>query len=395
MELLLVSHKYPPATGGMEKQSFELIKGLSRLTKVHSIVYEGQESRLSFFLKLEKRIKRMLVANPAISMIHYNDGLLAAASLHHNSYKHLKRSVTFHGLDVVFPSTIYQRIIFPKFNNFDLVFAVSTATEAACKARGIAGDKIVLVKNGVDVASRVPANREDVDKRLFEQYGQNFSGKRLLIAIGRPVKRKGFSWFISQVLPLLEPEVMLLLIGPVQENHSRSTRLIQRLPAFFRERVELFLGYPSDETALRKLLDHPNPRVIRTGKLPLSEMNQLLAVADAFIMPNIYVPGDMEGFGLVCLEACMQGARVFAAASGGITDAIVDQGNGTLLPSGDEKSWAAALNASLTSKEPWPLSAEQIIDFTADNFSWRKMSEEYFQHFSRLNNQAIDLASRN
>lgn len=395
MELLLVSHKYPPATGGMEKQSFELIKGLSCLTKVHTIVYEGQESRLSFFLKLEKRIKRMLVANPAISMIHYNDGLLAAANLHHNSYKHLKRSVTFHGLDVVFPSTMYQRIIFPKFNNFDLVFAVSTATEAACKARGIAGDKIVVVKNGVDVASRVPANREDVDKRLFEQYGQDFSGKRLLIAIGRPVKRKGFSWFISQVLPLLEPEVMLLLIGPVQENRSGSTRLIERLPAFLRDKVELFLGYPSDETALRNILDHHNPRVIRTGKLPLNEMNQLLAVADAFIMPNIEVPGDMEGFGLVCLEAGMQGARVFAAASGGITDAIIDQRNGTLLPSGDEKSWAAALNASLTSKEPWPLSAEQIINFTADNFSWRKMSEEYFQHFSRLSNQTIDLASRN
>ena len=252
-----------------------------------------------------------------------------------------------------------------------------------------------MVKNGVVVASRVLANREDVDKRLSEQYGQDFSGKRLLIAIGRPVKRKGFSWFISQVLPLLEPEVMLLLIGPVQENRSRSTRLIQRLPAFLREKVELFLGYPSDETALCSLLKQGNPKFIRTGKLPLSEMNQLLAVADAFIMPNIYVPGDMEGFGLVCLEACMQGARVFAAASGGITDAIVDQGNGTLIPSGDEKSWAAALNASLTSKEPWPLSAEQIINFTADNFSWRKMSEEYFQHFSRLNNQAIDLASRN
>ena len=383
MELLLVTHKYPPATGGMEKQSFELIKGLSYLTKVHTIVYEGQESRLSFFLKLEKRIKKMVDAHPAISIIHYNDGLLAAASLHHRVYQHLKRSVTFHGLDVVFPSRIYQRIIFPKFNKFDLVFAVSTATAAACEARAIAGDKIVVVKNGVDVASRVPANRDDINELLSERYGHDFSKKKLLIAIGRPVKRKGFSWFISEVLPLLEPEVMLLLIGPVQEKHSLSTRLIQRLPSFLRDKIELFLGYPSDETALQNLLKQTNPNVIRTGKLPLNEMNQLLAVADAFLMPNIEVPGDMEGFGLVCLEACMQGARVFAAASGGITDAIVDQGNGTLLPSGDEKSWAAALNASLSNKNPGPLNAEQIIKFTTDNFSWKKMSEEYFQHFSR------------
>lgn len=386
MELLLVTHKYPPSTGGMEKQSFELIKGLSSLTKVHTIVYEGKESRLSFFLKMGKRIKQMLIANPAISIIHYNDGLIAAASLHHNSYKHLKRSVTFHGLDVLFPSLIYQRMIFPKFNKFDLVFAVSSATAAACKARGIADNKIVVIKNGVDVASRVPANRDDIKVLLSERYGHDFSKKKLLIAIGRPVKRKGFSWFISQVLPLLEPDVMLLLIGPVQENNAFSTRLIQGLPSFLRDKVELFLGYPTDETALRKLLKQPNSRVIRTGKLPLNKMNQLLAVADAFLMPNIEVPGDMEGFGLVCLEACMQGARVFAAASGGITDAIVDQGNGTLLPSGDEKSWAAALNASLSNKNPGPLDAEQIIKFTTDNFSWKKMSEEYFQHFSRLCN---------
>lgn len=386
MELLLVTHKYPPATGGMEKQSYELIKGLSCLTKVHTIVYEGQESRLSFFLKLEKRIKRILLANPAISMIHYNDGLLAAASLHHNSYKHLKRSVTFHGLDVVFPSRIYQKVIFPKFNKFNLVFAVSNATAIACQVRGIEGSKIEVVKNGVDVASRVLANREHIDELLTEKYRQDFSGKRLLIAIGRPVKRKGFSWFISKVLPLLEPEVIVLLIGPVQGKSSLSIRLIQSLPAFLRDKIELFLGYPSDETALRSFLKHHKPNVIRTGKLPLNEMNQLLAVADAFIMPNIEVQGDMEGFGLVCLEACMQGARVFAAASGGITDAIVDQRNGTLLPPGDEKSWAAILNKSLSGKDSSPLSAEQIIKFTTDNFSWKKMSEEYFQHFSNLNN---------
>jgi glycosyltransferase involved in cell wall biosynthesis len=386
MELLLVSHKYPPATGGMEKQSFELIKGLSGLTTVHTIVYDGQESRLHFFLLLQKRIKQMLILNPAISIIHYNDGLMAAASLWHGGYKHLKRTVTFHGLDVVFPSLIFQRLIFPRFNNFDLIFAVSSATAAACKVRGIASEKTVVVKNGVDVTTGKPAKRPDIDQALSHKYDLNFIGKRLLIAIGRPVKRKGFSWFISEVLPLLDEDVILLLIGPVQETQSFSTRLLQRLPSFLKDKIELFLGAPSDEAALRKLLEQPGQarQVIRTGKLPLPEMNQLLSVADAFIMPNIEVSGDMEGFGLVCLEACMQGAKVFASASGGITDAIVDQKNGTLLPPGDKNSWSAALNSALSGKDLGKLHAEQIIEFTKSQFSWKKMSEEYFQHFSKL-----------
>jgi phosphatidylinositol alpha-1,6-mannosyltransferase len=193
-------------------------------------------------------------------------------------------------------------------------------------------------------------------------------------------------------MPLLEADVILLLIGPVQEKRSFSTRLVQRLPSFLKDKIELFLGSPSDEAALCKLLQHQveSLRVLRTGKLPLLEMNQLLSVADAFIMPNIEVPGDMEGFGLVCLEACMQGAKVFASASGGITDAIVDQKNGILLPPGDKERWSAALNSALSGIDLSQLRAEQIIHFTTSRFSWEKMSEEYFQQFSKLSSTDAD-----
>jgi glycosyltransferase involved in cell wall biosynthesis len=386
MELLLVSHKYPPATGGMEKQSFELIKGLSLVTKVHVIVYDGKESRLWFFMKLQQRIKNMLRLHPQISIIHYNDGLIAAASLHHRGYKHLKRTVTFHGLDVVFPSFVFQKMIIPKFNDFDLVFAVSNATAAACVSRGIAADKVVVVKNGVDVSLPLLGDRDLVAAKLSKQHGIDFSGKKLLVAVGRPVKRKGFSWFIEEVMLLLEVDVVLLLIGPVQSNGSFATNLIQKLPSGLRHKVELFLGLPSDESALRRLVRENNykGRVIRTGRLPLTEMNELIGVADAFIMPNIEVAGDMEGFGLVCLEACMQGAKVIAAASGGITDAITDQQNGVLLPSGLEKCWAKELNGLLSGQKKWPLIDDQAINFTIANFSWEKMSEAYFQHFSKI-----------
>ena len=43
MSILFVSHKYPPATGGMEKQSFELIQGIAQHQKIFKIVYTGRE----------------------------------------------------------------------------------------------------------------------------------------------------------------------------------------------------------------------------------------------------------------------------------------------------------------------------------------------------------------
>ena len=63
MEILFISHKYPPSIGGMEKQSYELIQGMEAYAKVHKIVYEGHESKLLFFLKLKRRVKTMLHQN--------------------------------------------------------------------------------------------------------------------------------------------------------------------------------------------------------------------------------------------------------------------------------------------------------------------------------------------
>jgi hypothetical protein len=48
-------------------------------------------------------------------------------------------------------------------------------------------------------------------------------------------------------------------------------------------------------------------------------------------MPNIRVPGDAEGFGLVALEAVVCGTAVLAADLEGITEAIQHGKNGLLV----------------------------------------------------------------
>lgn len=70
---------------------------------------------------------------------------------------------------------------------------------------------------------------------------------------------------------------------------------------------------------------------------------QILKASEAFVMPNIKVEGDMEGFGLVALAAILAGTVVFAAGHEGITDAIHHQSNGFLLPSGDVQQWVTSI----------------------------------------------------
>ena len=50
-------------------------------------------------------------------------------------------------------------------------------------------------------------------------------------------------------------------------------------------------------------------------------------------MPNIKVQGDMEGFGIVAIEATSIGLPVIASSIEGIKDAIVDNETGALVES--------------------------------------------------------------
>ncbi len=389
MEILFVSHKYPPAIGGMEKQSFELINGMQQHLTVHRLVYEGRGSKLKFFLQLNRRIKKTCKENPGIALIHFNDGLMAACCLLHQGYDHLEKTVTLHGLDVVYPNFFYQRFILPAFNKLDLIIAVSNATAAECISRNIAKEKIIVINNGVDTQVWPAANRQQVEELFAGKYQQQIQNRRLLVVMGRPVKRKGFSWFIQHVLPELHADFLLLVIGPVSKK-SKGSRLLKILPSFIKNQVELFLGAPSDEHLLEKLIAQPgiNNKVLRMGKLPSDEIASILSVADAFLMPNISVKGDMEGFGLVCLEAVICGANVYAAASGGIADAIQPGKNGRLLPPANRNAWIDAINHDLEPRETTSYNANQAIAFTTENFSWKKMTDQYFTCFMEQHTSA-------
>jgi len=52
-EILCITHKYPPFIGGMEKQSYELIKGLSAYYTTRLIAYQGNENKILWFIKLQ------------------------------------------------------------------------------------------------------------------------------------------------------------------------------------------------------------------------------------------------------------------------------------------------------------------------------------------------------
>ncbi|TLV04084.1 glycosyltransferase family 4 protein [Dyadobacter luticola] len=385
MEILFVSHKFPPAIGGMEKQSYELITGMERYAKVHRLVYDGSGSIIRFFYCLKKNIIRICKENPRISVIHFNDGLITAFCARHKGYEHLKRTATLHGLDVVFPSNIYHCHILPRFNNFDKLIAVSQATAESAISLGIHPNKLTVIHNGVDVKDFRDQNSVNIQNTLAK-FGIDYQNQPILVAMGRPVRRKGFSWFIKSVVPLLKGEFLFLLIGPYHSKPTAAERFLFFLPKNLKEKLTLFLGFPSDTPALRTLLVDPefSKSVKHLGRLHDAEVKTIFAAASGFVMPNIQVDGDMEGFGLVCLEAVIAGVPVFAADIDGIPDAIRDGKNGYLLPSGDPEAWAQRLNVLLANPKSEKLNVAAFRAYTIENYNWEKMTKAYYELFKSL-----------
>lgn len=379
-KILCVTHKYPPVIGGMERQSYELIKRLGDYFDTHVIAYKNEGSKLSWFLALKKSIEKELDQHPDIKLVHLNDGLLGSACLWLQKRKDNKTVITIHGLDITFPLETFQNRIVPQLAQYDATICVSEATRQACLDRGFDPGSTYTVLNGVDHDMQYPPLDKAFAKSFKQKHG--LEDKKVLVTMGRAVTRKGFSWFITEVMPKLQRDVVLLMIGPLPESPSLAERAVLNLPGSLGHNLQLMLGVAADAPAVRTAISG-NASVIHLGKLDFADLKQVLSLSDIFIMPNVKVRGDAEGFGLVALEAAMRGTPVLASGIEGITDAVHDGKNGFLIPSGNAAEWVAKIEELLGPQ--WDLNAfsQEVTGYTIQHYSWEKMVQGYVEVFKK------------
>ena len=369
-------------TGGMEKQSYELITRVQKTPGIQVIVliYNGQEPKWLWFAKLKTRVKKILDEH-SIDLIHFNDGLVATYCYWIKQFTKVPVTATFHGLDITFPSRLFQRFGIKVLRNIDLGICVSDATREACVSRGFNHTKLCTVANGVD--HHIPKqlmNREELTDLLLKEYQVDISGKKIIISIGRAVKRKGFSWFATKVAPHLYGNIIWLHVGPYATNST----LTQMLPQSLRTKLELFSGGLSDSEDLIQGVNKLSGNGYMLGKVSQPLLNSLLHHAQLFIMPNIPVHGDAEGFGLVALEASITSTWVIAADLEGIPGAIHKGKNGMLLPTLQDGLWVKTINELIRNQASLEQLSQKGQAYTLETFSWDTMASEYVAKFQSL-----------
>jgi phosphatidylinositol alpha-1,6-mannosyltransferase len=118
-------------------------------------------------------------------------------------------------------------------------------------------------------------------------------------------------------------------------------RVIEAMPCILKSYPDaryVIAGTGSEATRLQRLANElgVGHAVIFLGRVPDDEILALYQAADVFVHPNRELPsGDVEGFGIVFLEANACGVPVIGGNSGGTPDAIQHEVTGYLVDPND------------------------------------------------------------
>ncbi|HEY2445526.1 MAG TPA: glycosyltransferase family 4 protein [Rhizomicrobium sp.] len=220
------------------------------------------------------------------------------------------------------------------------IVAVSQALKNALVDLGISTDRIVVLRNGVDLDMFKPEDRRQVRSAL------GLSG-RVLLSVGHLIERKGHDITIS-ALPRL-PDCSLLIAGEGPERAGLQS-LASRL------------GVTS--------------RVRFLGTVPHAELSAIYSAADIAILCS-----SREGWPNVLLEAMACGTPVIASPIWGNPEIVCRPEAGILMRERSPQAVAEAVE-SLFSDLP---SREATRAF-AEHFSWRETSDGQMRLFKSIRN---------
>lgn len=369
LRILYISHTHPPQgtildnVGGMQRVSRQLIDELRRCDDVEVFTETTNVFGPGLLaLKTTAYLLRMLWQLPRLVRRHDADVILFSSMVTASLARFLRKRINIpmvtinHGRDVTLESSIYQRFLPGVFRALDGVISVSRATRQQCIDRGMPPAKGVALPNGFNMSTmKSLPEKGEARARLQESFGIPLDDRFMLLTVGRMVERKGHEWFIREVLPEINPKVAYVVIGdgPREEDIQEAVRQST-------EERDIFL----------------------LGRQPDAVLKQAYAAADLFIMPNVPVEGDMEGFGIVLLEANMAGAPAVASDLEGIKDVIAQGENGYRVPPLQAGQFAAKVNEVLADNLEH-LSA-RARTYVKQQFSWQKVAQQYIQYLKEV-----------
>lgn len=374
MRLAFITQDFPPETGGIQTYSYELANELHQLCDYFILIAPAKKNQEEVDAKLPydiiripssntllgiqliPKLKKIVTKHQITGTFHAQWQTVVATLTLKNQKKLTAIFVAAHGRELLFHPfknipilkqlyDTYQKKLLKGVNQF---FPVSNYTANLLKQQSIPTNKITVIPNGTDFKNFYPSPYA----HLITKW--NLADKKILFTICRHVERKGIQYVLAALPTILQsiPNIHYLIGGT--GNYTPTLKsLVSQL----------------------QLESH----VTFVGRIPNNELNAYYSLCDIFIMTPKEVVPNVEGFGIVYLEANACGKPVIGTISGGVPNAIKHQETGLLIP---QKSTAAisAEVVQLMEQEDYRLQlGVNGLDWVKTEMNWAVVAKKLFE----------------
>ena len=207
---------------------------------------------------------------------------------------------------------------------------------------------MVKIAPGIDVEHFIPTDASSLRASL------GLADKKVIVSVGRLVHRKGQDHLIEAMPEILKnvPRAHLLLVGEGP----------------YREYLQNLVHQLKLESSVTFI-----------GRIQYQDLPMYICVGDIFAMPSRsrLMGLEVEGLGIVYLEASSCGLPVLAGDSGGAPDAVIQNETGLVVSGTDNKEIASAAVALLTNLEASQKMGTVGRQWIVDNWRWEIWSKAF------------------
>lgn len=371
-KILFVTNDFGPRAGGIESFIMGLIENLP---KNSAIVYTSRQSDTTEYdrswheahgVEVIRDRARVLLPTPRVSRAVQKAAIRTRAEIvcfgaaaplgllaRGLRRKGVKRIVAIsHGHEVwwakVFPFSIAMHQIgtsvdaltyLGEFTRHEISKALSPRARSA----------MVRLAPGIDIEHFSPEREESALRAEL-----NLGGKKVIVSVGRLVKRKG------------------------------QDRLIEALPSI-RKAIPnahlLFVGQGSYEKYLKNLVRKEGlaEAVTFVGRVRYADLPKYFGVGDLFAMPSRsrFAGLEVEGLGIVYLEASSCEIPVVAGASGGAPDAVIEGRTGLVVDGNNVEEISQVIIDLLSNEELRKEMGKNGREWVLAQWSWNSWSQRF------------------
>lgn len=232
--------------------------------------------------------------------------------------------------------------------SIDVATYLGEFTRSAIAPRFSDSKKLIKIAPGIDTEHFKPRDSEELRRAL------ELAGRPTIISVGRLVHRKGQDRLLEAMPRIVErfPDTALVFIGEGPHRDHLDT-LVKR---FKLEGNVLFIG-----------------------RIQYADLPEYIALGDVFAMPSRsrLFGLEVEGLGIVYLEASACGIPVVGGASGGAPDAVRDGETGYVVDGNDVVAISERIIQLLEDKHLRASMGSAGREWAVEEWGWQRWSEAF------------------